>query len=128
MNRRDILTTLGIATFGASLCNAAETEKGRGLPATTAEDLAAAVRKEGFQWKFVGRNITFTGVVVDEGTVPRVRIDGMEKDNLDSAAIHNAPANKSLATEDKVELHGLIVDQWYGVWQVWCYELTLAKV
>jgi hypothetical protein len=129
MNRREVLTSLGFVALGASTCPASEPgpkEKSglKGVPTVTVEELAAAIRKEGFQWRFIGRQITFTGVVVTAGAAPHVRVDGMDKDKLDTAALHNSAADNGLKPGDKVQVRGLIVDQWYGVWQVWKYELV----
>lgn len=131
MNRRNVLASLGVATLGASLGPAAAPDPERaglkGVPTTTVEELAGSIREEGFQWKFIGRQIAFTSTVITVGAAPRVRIEGMDKDNFDTAVIHNAPANNRLKAGDMVQLRGLIVDQWYGVWQVWRYEMRLVN-
>lgn len=101
-------------------------EEPRGTPTTTVEQLAASVRAEGFQWKFLGQRLEFTGEVVREGQHAQLRIEGMEKDKLDTAALHNARPDMKLKVGDRVRVRGMIVDQWYAVWQVWCYEMSRA--
>src|SRR5436309_12391940 len=101
MGYRDMLASLGLVALAALVCPAAapapEAKSGRkGVPAVTVAELAAAIRKEGFQWRFIGRQITFTGVVLTAGAAPRVRIEGMDKDRLDTAAIHNTLADNRL--------------------------------
>jgi hypothetical protein len=58
---------------------------------------------------------------------PRVKIAGMDEGKFDTAVIHNALADNHLKAGDKVQVRGLIVDQWYGVWQVWQYTMKLAN-
>jgi hypothetical protein len=131
MDRRNMLASLGLVTLAAFASADEPAPKAKsglkGVPAITVEELAAAIRKEGFQWRFIGRQITFTGVVLNAGEAPRVRIDGMDKDKLDTAVIHNTLADNRLQAGDRVRARALIVDQWYGVWQVWKYEITLVK-
>ena len=133
MNRRDVLTSLGLAALGASHGHTAEPDRGpmqfrlEGVPTTTVEELASALRKEGFQWKHIGRQIGFTATVLTSGAAPRVRIEGMDKGHFDTAVIHNALADIALKAGGKVRFRGLIVDQWYGVWQVWRHEMRLAN-
>ena len=69
------------------------------------------------------RQITFNATVLRPGAKPEVRIDGLEKDHFDQAVLHNALADNQLKAGDRVRVTGLIVDQFYGVWQVWKYEL-----
>jgi len=94
-----------------------------GAPAITVGELAAELRKKGFRWNVVGRQITFNATVLRPGAKPEVRIDGLEKDHFDQAVLHNALADNQLKAGDRVRVTGLIVDQFYGVWQVWKYEL-----
>ncbi len=94
------------------------------VPTITVEDLVSGLRKEGFQRKFIGHQIEFTAIVLRGGAQPRIRIEGMERDRFDTAVIHHAPPENRLKSGDKVQVRGLIVDQWYGVWQIWKYEMT----
>lgn len=87
--------------------------------------MAGAFRQEGFQWRFIGRQITFRATVLAAGAAPRVRIEGLDRGRHDTASLHNLGADNRLKPGDKVEVRGLIVDQWYGVWQVWRYSLQL---
>jgi hypothetical protein len=95
-----------------------------GTERITVEELAKRLREEGFQWKFVGRQITFTATVLTPGAAPRVRIEGMDKGKLDRAILHHVAADNHLKPGDKVRVTGLIVDQGYGIWQIWRYSLT----
>jgi hypothetical protein len=97
-----------------------------GAPPITVAELAAGLRKEGFQWKFVGREITFEATVLEPGPTPKVRITGLDEGRVDTAVLHNVPADNRLKAGDAVRVTGLIADQWYGVWQVWPHELRPA--
>jgi hypothetical protein len=125
-----MLACLGAATVAASVGRTAEQggddEGLKGVPKTTVEELVVSLRKEGFQWRFVGRQITFTATVVAAGAAPRVKIADMDEGKLDTAVIHNALADNHLKAGEKVQVHGLIVDQWYGVWQVWKYTMKVS--
>jgi len=130
MHRRDVLASLGAVALGAAgdaMAEAAPESSGlKGVPALTAAELDAALRKEGFQWRFIGRQIRFTATVVAAGATPRVRIEGMGSRLLNTAVLHHAPVDHHLKAGDRVQVRGLIVDQWYGVWQVWQYQLSLV--
>jgi hypothetical protein len=130
MNRRSALASLGavaLGGFAGSEAAAAADAQLQGVPAITVEELAQALRTEGFQWKFVGRQIAFRATVLDAGATPRVRIAGLDKDRFDTARLHNVAADNRLKAGDQVQVRGLIVDQWYAVWQVWKYELKVSE-
>jgi hypothetical protein len=98
----------------------------KGVPMTTVEELVASLRKEGFQWKFIGRQIDFRGTVLSAGPVPRVRIAGMDKDKLDTAWLHTTNTDNSVKVGQQLQIRGLIVDQHYGVWRVWKYTCSVV--
>lgn len=98
----------------------------KGVPQITVEQLKKEIRQEGFQWRFIGHEIEFTSSKW-EGN--RVHIDGMEKEILDTAVIHfgEGRVNRFDNLGEKIRVRGLIVDQWYGVWQIWPYSMTNVK-
>ncbi len=102
--------------------------RAKGAPTITVEKLAEELRTEGFQWRFVGRQITFTATAIEGGANPRLRIDGLKKDSFDTAVLHNARPDIQLKPGEKVRVTGLIVDQWYAVWQIWRYEMDRVEV
>jgi len=102
----------------------AESAGRKGVPSLTVEELARDLRQEGFQWRFIGHQIAFTARVVNPGTAPTVRIKGLDEDDFNTAVIHNAPAESHFKLGDKVHVKGLIVDQAYGVWQIWSYGIS----
>src|SRR4051812_3121721 len=93
----------------------------KGVPVTTVEELVTTLRKEGFQWRFIGRQIDFKGTVISESPNLRVRIAGMDKDRLDTAWLHLTSVENSVKKGQQVEVRGLLIDQHYGVWRVWVY-------
>jgi RNA polymerase sigma factor (sigma-70 family) len=99
----------------------------KGIERITVEELAKRLREEGFQWKIVGRQITFTATVLTPGATPRVRIEGMDKGHFDRATLHNVGADNRLKPGDRVRVTGLIVDQVYGGWKIWAYSLTVLN-
>ncbi len=96
----------------------------KGVPRISVEELAAAIRKEGFQWRHIGRQIAFTAVVEAAGAAPRVRIEGMDKGKFDTAVLYRGGSDNSVKVGQRVKVRGLVVDQAYGVWQVWCHECS----
>ena len=71
--------------------------------------------------KYVGRQIAFSATVLMGEGDPRVRIHGAN--NLAIAAIHNVPKSVKLSPNQEIKVRGLVVDRWYDVWQIWCYEV-----
>lgn len=128
MNRRDVLASLGVVALGGTGGFAAEPDsegRGRnGIPTVTVEQLAADLKKDGFQWSFLGRQMSFTATVLTVGTAPRVRIVDINDDRFGTAALHNISGANLLKVGDKIKVRGLLVDQWYGVWQIWKYEVV----
>jgi hypothetical protein len=130
MDRRDVLASLGLGALAApTTAEPRREERARlkGVPVVTVEELAAAIRKEGFQGRFIGRQITFMAVVLTAGTAPRVRIEGMDPGKLDTAALHHGGSETSVQVGQRLKVRGLIVDQWYGVWQVWQYDWAVVE-
>jgi hypothetical protein len=131
MRRRELLGTLGVVAMGGSAgaaraSNNQESPHLKGVPVVTVEELAAAIREEGFQWRHIGHQFDFIGIVVDAEENPRMRIEGMDEGKADTAVLHPRVADHSLKVGQRVQVRGLIVDQWYGVWQVWRYGLSLV--
>ncbi len=94
------------------------------MPRISVEELVAEMRKEGFQWRYIGRQITFTAVVTTAGPALRVRIEGMDNGK---AVLHPLRYENSAKVGQKVKVRGLLTDQCYGVWQVWCYEISVVN-
>jgi hypothetical protein len=134
-SRRTFLTTIALLAVRAASAQAANTDHspktpqggksaGRltGVRSITVEELARD--REGSQGRSVGCQIVFNASVLVGGTDSRMHIDGTG--DLGIATIHNTPKDFVLLPNQKVRIRGLIVDQWYGVWQIWCYEIKKA--
>ena len=134
-SRRTFLSTLALLAVRAASGSAANTDSSpqtpeggksagrlKGVRSITVEELARD--REGSQGRSVGCQIVFNASVLVGGADSRMHIDGMG--DLGIATIHNAPKNFGFVPNEKVRVRGLIVDQWYGVWQIWCYEMKKA--
>ncbi len=99
----------------------------RDIPAITVEELASGLRKDGFQWTPIGKQMTFRCLVIRAGASPTVQIEGMKKDSMDTAVLHNMLSDNTLKVGDTLDVTGLIVDQWYGVWQIWEYSTKVIR-
>lgn len=99
----------------------------RVTPNGTVAELARELREEGFQWRFLGRRLAFTATVLTHKNQLHVQIDGMDKERFDTAMIHNLPPNLELKPGERLQISGMIVDQWYAVWQIWNYEISRVK-
>lgn len=120
--------TAALGVGGGSAARAADVpaskSKFESIPSVTVKELAQGIREEGFQWKFLARQLVFTGTVVEASPMIRIRIDGMDDGKLDHAALHQPGTRMELKAGERLEVRGLLVDQWYGVWQVWCYQVS----
>jgi hypothetical protein len=143
MKRRAVLASLGAVALAGTAGLTAEPDapaspaptatspvpvrpkrKLEGVAGITVAELAAALRKEGFQWRFVARLLEFKATVVSPRPHLEVRIHGLDEDFFDTAVLHNARPDQTWKVGDQLRVEGLIVDQWYGVWQIWEYSAT----
>lgn len=44
-----------------------------------------------------------------------------------TAALHHLRPDVKLTAGDRIKVSGMIVDQWYAVWQIWCYNIERLK-
>lgn len=129
MHRREAFGVLGAVAVGASIgrCDSPEPrDAGSSLsdvPAITVKELRAAIAKKGFQWSFIGKRLEFSATVISKDDHFTLRINGLQENKLDTAVLHNS-SSKAFAIGEQLEVDGLIVDQWYGVWQIWQYTIA----
>lgn len=132
MRRREAFGALGAVAAIASIGQCDDPERrnvGSSLtdvPAITVGELRTAIEKQGFQWSFIGKRLEFSAIVISKDNHFKLRINGLQKDKLDIAVLHNS-SSKAFTVGDQLEVSGLIVDQQYGVWQIWQYAIARKK-
>ncbi len=129
--RRALVVAAGLpltVVSSATACSAAENGMIPEVPTITVKELSEGLRKDGFQHRYLARQIRFECVCVplkgalDKAEIPYCLIDGLEKSPMPKARLYNG--NVELKKGMRLSVHGLIVHQDYGVWSIWVYSAS----
>ena len=138
MDRRNaVFAAVGTLAIANRMASASVDEKqdGRlfsGVPSFTVERLSAELRKNGNQHRFLAHQMEFRCTckpfkgALDEREIMYFEIEGLSiapKARL----FHLLPDLESqLKLGVRLDVHGLILEQNYGVWSIWVYSAATA--
>lgn len=103
----------------------------KGMPYLTVDEFSDALEREGYQHRFLGHQLLFQCRCnrhrgeLDEKDVMYARIEGLKK--LPSANLVNLDDDlvSRLTDETMLDVHGLLLEQNYGVWSIWVYSAKI---
>ena len=134
MNRRNaMVTAVGLLAISQGTLAAAEDEKPdarlyEGVPSMTVQEFSEGLLKEGYQHRFLAQQLCFQCTFkpfkgeFDQHTINYCQIDGLARFPL--ALLFNLVdgIESQIVAGLKLDVHGLILEQCYGVWRIWVYS------
>lgn len=137
MDRRNaMLTAIGTLAVANHALGAAEDRKPddrlfKGVASLTVSEFNEKVQTEGDQKHFLARQICFRCTCkpfkgeLDKKSITYVEIEGLEP-SFRKARLFNLIEDfeSELVAGSRLDVHGLILEQNYGVWWIWVYSAS----